>query len=144
MKPNEINAAVAASVMGWTQWADLSEDCPNEPGVTYFADWGGERGVAVYDPNDSSGDVAYYFNPAEDIADAWQVVARLKQKDFWPTLNYLCGVMEDTAKPGWFVRFRCVKAGTRGDHWAVDATDTVAICLAALKAGEQLRLANAV
>jgi len=69
------NIRVASRVMGWTQWVDLSEDCPFEPGVTYFADWGDRHGVGVYLP-DGDGDVAFNFNPADDIADAWKVVEK--------------------------------------------------------------------
>lgn len=77
----DINVAVASRVMGWTQWTDLSNDCPLEPGVTYFADWGDPYGVAVYQP-DCGGDVSFYFNPAEDIADAWKVVEKLHELKF--------------------------------------------------------------
>lgn len=70
----EINVKVAAEVMGWTQWADLSGDAPED--VTCFADWGDTNGVAVYAKDDATGDVAFYFNPAEDIADAWRLVEK--------------------------------------------------------------------
>src|SRR4051812_13832531 len=76
-----LNIRVARVVMGWTQWTDLSEDCPCEPGVTYFADWGGPIGLTVYPPEDE-GDASYNFTPAESVADAWRVVEIFAVADF--------------------------------------------------------------
>lgn len=70
------NIRVASRVMGWTQWTDLSQDCPSEPGVTYFADWGGPCGLSVYMADNETGDVDFYFDPAEDIADAFKVLEK--------------------------------------------------------------------
>lgn len=74
------NVRVASRVMGWTQWADLSQDCPSEPGVTYFADWGEGWGLSVYLPEDN-GDTSFSFNPAEDIADAFKVVEKFAAEE---------------------------------------------------------------
>lgn len=134
-----INIHLASRVMGWTQWTNLDEDCPCEPGVTYFADWGDLFGVAVYEP-EGGGDVSFCFNPAEEIADAMKVVDKLKADDFWPSMTWQSGIFEDDwNRAAWFVRFRCVRAGTRGDHWAADESLPLAICLAARKVVERTK-----
>lgn len=75
----ELNVLIAERVMGWTRWDITSgEDCPCEPGVTYFADWGGMGGLAIYTPPHLTGDVEFYFDPSGDIADAWRVLDNLK------------------------------------------------------------------
>jgi hypothetical protein len=74
-----INIRIASEVMGWTRWdIESGEDCPCAEGVTYFADWGEMGGLAIYTPPHLTGDVEFNFNPAEEIADAWRVVEKVK------------------------------------------------------------------
>lgn len=98
----ELNVLIAERVMGWTRWdVTTGEDCPCEPGVTYFADWGEMGGVAVYTPPHLTGDVEYYFNPAEDIADAWRVVEKMRAEGWIVRVQEMPDGLPYLAGSGW-------------------------------------------
>ena len=70
-----------------------------------------------------------------DIAVAWEVVEKLMGDDFWLTLIHKTTVFrDDLDKPGWSARFRCTRAGIRGDHFGASTNQSLAICRAAIKA----------
>jgi len=126
-----LDILMAERVMGWPRWDMEAGDWPGPDDATFYADFGDECGLAVYVASDEP---TFYFAPSAEIKDAWRVVERMMALDFWPTLNYLCGEAEPLDKPAWFARFRCVRGGTRGDHWATADTAYLAVCLAARKA----------
>lgn len=74
------------------------------------------------------------WRPDEWISDAMEVVEALKANDFWPSMTYKSGplVADNILRPAWLARFRCVRGGTRGDHYAADESLPLAICRAAL------------
>ncbi len=86
---------------------------------------------------DGRGFFGYAFEawrPDEWISNAMEVVEKLKAGDFWPSMTYKSGplVTGGTLRPAWLARFRCVRGGTRGDHYAADESLALAICRAAL------------
>lgn len=121
------NIQVALHVMGWTHWDDLSRDCPHEPGVTYFADWGESWGLSVYHPEDE-GDTSYSFNPAESIADAWRVVE-------------MFAVASPALRHSFTMRLRWAIEDRIGDHCleseVILRVNPVDICVAAVHAIER-------
>lgn len=77
-----------------------------------------------------------YWMPhySRDIAAAMQVVEKMHQDDFWWSASYKETYVDEIFKAGYSVTFRCVRAGTRGDHTATDLTLSEAICKAAVMA----------
>ena len=76
------------------------------------------------------------WHPTESISDAFQVVEKMREDDFWFSMSYKEGIAPDFKGPGYMVRFRCVRGATRGDHIGYAETAPLAICLAAKKAIE--------
>lgn len=124
-----LNVRVASVIMGWTQWTDLSGDCPDTPGLTVFADWGDSADMTVYvnDGDDDEGEPDFYFNPAEDMDDAWRVLERMRERGW---LMHVLAMLE-----GYVVNAN--ETGGR-DGMVQIPCDTAqeGICLAALKAVE--------
>lgn len=146
----DLNAMVAEKIMGW-RWvkfgpkngSPLTAIVPpihmyNNPHRQQPSDALAER----YDDwdmlswNDEHG--RYHrglFLYSSDIADAYSVVEAMRELDFWFSCSFKSGIFEnDQHRAGWRVRFRCVRAGIRGDHTAVSESLPHAICLAALSA----------
>lgn len=74
---------------------------------------------------------------------AWYVINAMREIDFWWSASYKTAVFYDELnKPGYEVRFRCVRAGTRGDWFAAAKTLELAICRAALMAAEANEIAK--
>lgn len=74
--------------------------------------------------------------PSSTIA-ALEVIERLKEKDFWFSLVYKSAIFsDDLNKAGWSAQFRCVRGGTRGDHFGVSTRLSLAICRAAIKGSQ--------
>ena len=71
-----------------------------------------------------------------DIAAAWLVVEKMRDDDFWWAAAYKETLVEGIYQAGYSVTFRCVRAGTRGDHTATALILSEAICRAALMAAE--------
>ena len=69
------------------------------------------------------------------IAAAFEMVEKLKENDFWFSLVYKSAIFSnDLNKAGWSAQFRCVRGGTRGDHFGVSVDPAHAISRAAIKA----------
>lgn len=75
-----------------------------------------------------------------DISAAWEVVEKMKEKDFWWSSSFKSGIFKaNINKPGHEVEFRRVKLGINDephDYVAIAETLPLAICLAALSASE--------
>ena len=110
--------------------------------------FGMNRLMARVDPMNRDGEpqfhwgypVGHDFAPyySESANEAMQIVEKLKAEDFWPSMTWKSGVIpSEWDKAVWFVRFRCVRGGTRGDHWDYDESLPLAICKAALKVREE-------
>lgn len=130
----ELNAMVAERVMGWRvihYFGALEGDGFNPRGTNYYIAPDGEKRCDLV--GDWKG-----WHPSTDISAALEVVEKLKADDFWPSMNWKSGVfIDDWNRAVWFVRFRCVRGGTRGDHWHADESLPLAICFAALKVVER-------
>jgi hypothetical protein len=143
----ELDALIAERLMGW-RWFRLQRmrhSCCAKPQpigepVRFLAN---DKPFSLYDDyNPATGDervdesrmtaVPHY---STDISAAMEVVEKLKADDFWPSMNWKSGIfIDDWNRAAWFVRFRCVRGGTRGDHWHADESLPLAICRAALRA----------
>jgi len=64
-----------AEAMGWHEWT--GEDDYSGP-LPMFRDWDEGGMLAVY-TNEETGDVEFYWNPAERIADAWVLVEKMRE-----------------------------------------------------------------
>lgn len=100
--------------------------------------------IAHAEPGNPAAGWWFVADYSTEIYAAWEVVEKMKADDFWPSMTWKSGVIEgDWSRAVWFVRFRCVRGGTRGDHWAADESLPLAICKAALKVVEQAQPAAA-
>lgn len=76
-----------------------------------------------------------YWNPCEDIADAWMVISRMEEKGFWAQTRTPFGLSQ--CNDGYWCGFTPhLATGWNGtpDDWTSAKTQPMAICLAALAA----------
>ncbi len=90
-----VDKQVSAQIMGWQEW-DFKGDWNGDDKATFFADVGDYRGVAVY--ANGAEDPSYYFSPATNPADVFQVEERIKElnleEQYGDALAYI--VMDST------------------------------------------------
>ena len=128
MKPGrELDALVAEKVMGWRR---VSE------GEPYF--WPTpEMMNRIKEQYPDVLAVDYFPAPlfSTDIAASWEVVEKLQGDGFWWSGAYKTYELSDGTEsdPLYYSRFRCVRGGVRGDHYAYARSMPYARCLAALK-----------
>lgn len=119
MTDEEIGQLVAIKVMGWKY---------NDPLCGWIT-----NGI-----NTTLGDVVgkREWNPCQRIDQAFRVVDKMQDDDFWFSMTYKECASPETRSAMYQVVFRCVRGGTRGDHIAANDNPSRAICEAALKAVE--------
>lgn len=77
------------------------------------------------------------WNPYDDIRQAFEVVDKMRQDDYWLSLVFKTSRDDiyQIEKPAhWQARFRCVRGATRPDGISESETRTTAICEAAAQA----------
>jgi len=120
-EPNEIDREIAEKVMGWLLEID------GEAGRDWWRDKSGYK------------QWEYTWHPSTDIAQAFQVVEKMREQDYWFSIVYKTEMSRDGERelpPAWWARFRCVQGGTRPDGYDHADTPEMAICKAALRAVE--------
>ncbi len=112
---SELDALIAEKVMGWC-WCEYAYEMPLSDMEThrFHGCNGGQRSLAE-------------FNPSEDIADAWQVVDKLKEQGFH------VGLVDDFGgEMSWKLNIYATnELPIVFNEWA--STPELAICRAALK-----------
>lgn len=111
----ELDALVAENVMGWR--------LERTGGTGKYRDamrWVDDRGAVV-------AEVDWHWKPSIDIADAWQVVEKLRSLGY--DVNVLIDAATDVKRP-----YACEvsRTGWCGSEWESATTAPHAICLAAL------------
>lgn len=119
LSDRELDALVAEKVMGWKKapngaWMSYEKDAFGNGGWKSHATWKANASVS-----------AVRFTPSTDIAAAWQVVEKMKERQW----NF---TIADLVKNKWRAEF----GGSRKHKQTWEDADTAprAICLAALKA----------
>ena len=126
----KLNILIAKNVMGWTHWENCNDgDWEGPDDVTFFANFSGEFGLAVYEPGYD--EPTFYFAPSTDLQDAWDVVEKMKDK------SWLITIQNCHDKTGHNYQWCVIMANNDPESEAVEgmaSTVPLAICLAALKA----------
>lgn len=76
------------------------------------------------------------WRPTISISDAFQVVEKMYENDFWFSCAYKQEHGISSGIEGYFTKFRCVRGATRGEHEGYSTKLPESICLAAKKAVE--------
>jgi len=125
------DAVVAENVMGleYREWKPFYSPRGWYP-VGHTGPCTGEDGGT---PRGYCADLPTYTHDWEAMR---EVVEQMESEDFWVRMVRLTVRNQDgTEGPlEWLVDFRCVRAGTRGDHQATAPTLPEAVCIAALTA----------
>lgn len=134
LKPGrELDALVAERVMGWKLLPDTAYGHSEQAAMD-------ANKMAWFDNNNDyiAGELDYDHQFSTDIAAAWQVVEKLREDDWWWSASYRTTTVEEIkeSRPGYWVTFRCVRGGVRGDRHGNSSQLSHAICIAALKAVE--------
>lgn len=124
----ELDALVAREVMGWCEW-DGESDLTCQCGKPHF--YSGRDWIAVYDPNDESGDVTRHVRFSQDGDSMLTVLDALRERGWRATLY-----AEPVDREGWVVSVSTGTVGSRDRRYleAEAATLPRAVCEAALAA----------
>jgi len=113
----DLDRWIAENVMGWYFRGTYYKTSPESKFIEQWTD---------------------HWHPTTDIAQAFEVVEKMRENDFWFSLSYKTERINDRTHeldPGWYARFRCVSGGARKDGYADAETPALAICKAAKAAG---------
>lgn len=116
MENRELDKWLAENVMGWITRCDLEGH--------------------FWNPNLFPHSPSIEFNPTTSISDAFQVVEKMYENDFWFSCTYKQEHGISSGKEGYFSKFRCVRGATRGEHEGYSKKLPESISLAAKKAIE--------